>query len=134
MTPARIWLVIQLALLVFIAWRLFADRFYSLNKFADDVERRFPWFSWERWGDKISWVHHALWTALVGSVGGVIHLVLVASFRPGFQRFALAWVIFYVVREGYGFIHDAKPLSWKRKLDGIMDVVFPALVLGASYL
>lgn len=154
MTPARIWLVIQLALLVFIALAFIRDRFAALNAFADDVERKAPlWFRWERWGSPITWVHHALWTAAVGALGGLTTLVLFHDWRPGFQRFALGWVLFYLIREGRGLWkeHRSRPGWWRTRAgwrealwrggphvagwltDGVMDVVFPALVAWLAY-
>lgn len=135
-TREQVWLGVQLALVALIAWRFFADRFASLDAFADAVERKMPrWFRWQTRGDWISWVHHAIWTALVGTVGGLLSLAILGAFRPGFRRFAIVWALFYLVREVWGFFwrdrHEDRVA--KRALDGIMDVVASALVVVASF-
>lgn len=135
-TREQVWLGVQIGLVLVIAWRFFADRFASLNAFADAVERMMPrWFRWETRGDWISWVHHAIWTALVGTLGGLLSLAILGAFRPGFQRFAIAWAAFYFVREVWGFFWRDRQRDHvaKRALDGIMDFVASALVVVASF-
>lgn len=140
-----LWWAIQLGIVALLAWSFFfGHEFYALNKFADDVERKMPkWFTWDARGDWISWVHHALWTALAGSGGGLITLVLLGAFRPGFQRFALGMLCFYVAREGWGlWTQRGGPGAWSRPgrkptrvgwaVDGIMDVVGPTLIFWLS--
>jgi len=140
-----LWIIAQFAFVAFIVWQFLRDRFAVLSAFADAIEWHFPWFSWDRHGDWISWVHHALWTALVGALGGLITLATLGVFRPGFQRFALVMLAFYSVREGVGLWQQrGTPGAWSRPgrtparvgwlVDGVMDVVGPALVVALSFL
>lgn len=64
-----------------------------LNRFADAIENRLPWFSWNRWGDPVSWVHHLLWALLVACIGRMV------GGSDGQVAGAFAACSFYALRE-----------------------------------
>lgn len=131
---------LEVVILALIAWRFWADRWASLNAFADAVERKTPeWFRWERWGNPISWVHHALWAALFSLAGGASAWSFGLAFHVGFHHFAIGAASFYLVRESYGMVvaikakrphpfWGAKPAWTGWVTDGIMDTVGPLLL------
>ena len=137
---------LDVVLLALIAWRFQADRFASLDQFADRVADALPDFLTEaRWGDPASWVLHAVWTACIGAIGGLLSWLLLGSFALGFAHWVVCGFVFYVVREAEQAWWASKqnsrrgPIIDKRDhargfhvgwlADGIMDLVGPAIVV-----
>jgi hypothetical protein len=132
------WLAAQAVFVLLLAWQFWANRFGKLNAWADAVEKKAPsWYTYKRWGDPITWIQHAMWAALAGTLGGILSLLILGAFRPGFRRFALGALVFYLAREAWSLVADVKAgnveIDRDRIVDAIMDVVGPALVYGASY-
>ena len=117
----------------FLVWRWEADRFKSLNAWADRVEKMLPRFL--RWPpDPISWLHHTAFTALAGLGLGGWALLTLGTFGRGFAVGTSVMALFYIVREGKGIYEQwGNPGRWWRGwphltgwlVDGVCDCLFP---------
>lgn len=126
-----------LALHVPLAYLLVADRFRTVNRWADRFEDTClpPWFRWSTQGDKVSWVQHGLIALLASQYGGLLSLLAPESWAFGCAL--VGWCAFagYVVRETRG-APWGKPNAWTHPapnrvgwaVDGLMDVVGPLAV------
>ncbi len=117
----------------FLAWRWTVDKWKSLNRWANRLEKKLP--RPLRWPpDPITWVHHAAFTLLAGVGTGAWGVIC----GVGFLTFG-AWIMvaFYVVREGLGFVEQwGDPgMFWRGWphmtgwfVDGVLDVALPLAV------
>jgi len=120
----------------FLFWRWTADRFKSLNKWADRLEKRLPRFL--RWPpDPISWLHHSAFTATAGLGLGLWAWLTLGTFGIGFASGASVMAAFYAIREGRGiYLQWGNPGMWWRGwpnltgwfVDGVMDFLCPLAV------
>ncbi len=124
------------AFAAFFAWRWTVDKWRSLSKWADRLEKKLPRIL--RWPpDPITWVHHASFTVLAGVGMGVWAWVCGVGFAWGFAEGSTIVAVVYVVREGLGFVEQwGDPGMWWRGwphltgwfVDGIMDFMCPLIV------
>lgn len=105
-----------------VAW-LWDDDFRTLNRWADWVEDTwFPaWFQWSTLGDRVSWLHHAGFTALGGLYGALWAWVEHQPLPSGAVIGALCVSALYLLHR----------VGWA--VDGIMDVLCPLGVTGWAY-
>lgn len=137
--PLTMWHA-DIALALFVLYHFARDRFARLNTWADRAEHSFPsWFQWVRWGDPVTWVQHAVITALFGGWGALVALCGGIDPRVGFTHWACIWAGFYVIRELGAFWSKWKaqePGPWHRGgqhrtgwvIDGLMDMAGPLAV------
>lgn len=98
-------IVLLVAAVAFFAYHWFHDRWASLNQFADDVEADLlpglglGWFTYQKLGCPISWVHHALWTWLGGAILGALLWQLGGSYAVGHLLGSCVMLAWYVPRE-----------------------------------
>lgn len=129
-----------------LAYELIDNGFSRLSGAADKLEDSMPSvLHYNRWGDPVTWVHHAAWTASAGLAGGAVAKAVGAPFRCGFDHFSKIAVGFYVVREtvgafrpkdeGLGAFRDERTHpDWRRGThtgwlcDGLGDVLGPFAV------
>lgn len=123
----------------------FADnRGARLSGAADALEARLPTpLTYNGSGDPITWVHHALWTATVGTFLGTVSWLTDRDFRKGFKDGALMGLGFYVIRESVGAFHEERGAwsdtrerpDWQRGIhlgwvwDGLGDVAAPGAIV-----
>ncbi len=134
----EIMLAISGAVIGFVAINVARDGGGSLNRFADDMERRTLaplGADWYTLGNPVTWVHHALSEAVViGAAYGLARLVG-ADPKVWARRWGWAGVGLYGAREFGGIVRPPREtLPWfsttfpytSRRVDSILDVVFPA--------
>lgn len=133
--------VVEGAAVAALVYEFHDNRFARLSRAADALEDRMPSvLHYNRWGDPVTWVHHAWWTAAAGAVLGLIGRALGNPFVCGFDDGSRLAVGFYGVREtaallednGRGFWRDGRTREFYQRgphlgrlPDGLGDFVFP---------
>jgi len=130
--------IVELVIVGLLVWQAYDNKWAWLNAKADEFERKVPmWLRWEMWGDPISWFQHASGAAGVGVALGLLSKLLEGSFTLGLRHGTALMLVFYLVREGYGFwLQRGDGGKWWRGaphytgwvVDGVMDVVIVAMV------
>lgn len=147
--PVTIWHV-DAVLGAFLAWQFLRDRFALLNRTADWIEDNVfpPALRYSAIGDPASWLDHTFVALCLATAWGGLAALLGIGFGVGFFHGAVAMMAFYIVREANSAIGSIKADGWSeavrvrpfRKgwlvgwgLDGLLDLIGPALILWSAW-